>query len=112
MIFQSNGLSFICLFLTATVTAQTGGSDYGLDCSWPIHSKERDARCESMFPHQMELYEEYLEGCRQKWGEKGAVRCDIGEDDRLGMSWRQPRSMVVSFSQYMFCLDTKYLIVT
>ncbi|KAL3943133.1 MAG: hypothetical protein SGBAC_002782 [Bacillariaceae sp.] len=35
-----------------------------------------------------------MEGCRQKWGNKGALRCDSNEEDRLEMSRRQPQSMV------------------
>lgn len=35
-----------------------------------------------------------MQGCREKWGAKGAKRCDANEEDRLEMSRRQPQSMV------------------
>jgi len=42
----------------------------------------------------MAVYEEYMEGCREKWGASGAKRCDSNERDRIAMSKRQPQSMV------------------
>lgn len=116
MISKSVTISALCLVLGATATASHAESagDYGLDCSWPIHGKKRSPRCESMFPHQMELYEEYLQGCREKWGAKGAARCDSNELDRLEMSWRQPQSMVVSidfiFWSIVFKMGARLLI--
>jgi prolyl 4-hydroxylase len=39
------------------------------------------------------LYETYMEGCRQKYGNQG-FRCDVTEEDRIAMSVRQPQSMI------------------
>jgi prolyl 4-hydroxylase len=86
----------IYLFLTLVTSAflSADGADYGVDCSFPIHSK--DFQCGDLLGDRKAVYEEYMQGCREKWGEKGAARCDLSETDRLEMSRRQPQSMVVS----------------
>lgn len=66
-------------------------ADYGLDCSFPIHSME--LTCGDLLGDRKAFYEDYIEGCRQHYGKKGN-RCDITERDRLIMSERQPQSMV------------------
>ena len=81
------------LFTTAIGVAKAQG-DYGLDCSWPIHDTELN--CGSLLGDRQAVHEEYMEGCKQKWGSRGAQRCDFNEKDRLEMSRRQPQSMVVS----------------
>ena len=76
------------VFYPPTVLAE----DFGLDCSWPIHSSSLN--CGDLLGDRQAIYDEYMEGCRQKWGAKGAKRCDANEEDRIAMSRRQPASMV------------------
>eukprot|EP00980_Cylindrotheca_fusiformis_P021174 scaffold8136_cov127-Cylindrotheca_fusiformis.AAC.14 len=84
-------LFFAVLGMAAAPSANAQG-DYGLDCSWPIHST--DMKCGNLLGDRKKVYEEYLQGCREKWGAKGARRCDEAEAGRLDMSIKQPQSMV------------------
>jgi prolyl 4-hydroxylase len=77
--------------LTTMVQAQERTADYGADCSYPIHSKEW--RCGDLLGDRKKVYDEYMDGCRKRYGDKGG-RCDFTEDERLEMSVRQPQSMV------------------
>ena len=65
--------------------------EYGVDCTWPVHSKE--LRCGDLLGDRMTPYENFMEGCRKFYGKKGD-RCDSVEQDRIEMSVRQPQSMV------------------
>ena len=85
---------FAVLGSSAFASASAQGADYGLDCSFPIHGKE--SSCGDLLGDRKTVYEEYMRGCREKWGDKGAQRCDGNEEDRIRMSNRQPQSMVVS----------------
>jgi prolyl 4-hydroxylase len=78
------------LFLAALTLAK--GVDYGLDCSFPVHGVE--SSCGDLLGDRKAIYDEFMDGCREKWGAKGAARCDSNELDRLEMSRRQPQSMV------------------
>lgn len=93
MTFSQHFLASVSAVLLLVV-ATTSGADYGLDCSFPIHNVE--SSCGDLLGDRAAVYEEYMEGCRQKFGSKGAKRCDANELDRLEMSRRQPMSMVVS----------------
>jgi prolyl 4-hydroxylase len=73
----------------STVLAQE--ANYGVDCSFPVHSK--DFRCGDLLGDRKKIYEDFMEGCRKHYGRK-AGRCDQTEDDRIAMSVRQPQSMV------------------
>ena len=66
-------------------------ADFGVDCSWPIHSTSLN--CGGTLGDRKAVYDEYMDGCRQKWGSKGAKRCDANEKDRIEMTKRQPQSM-------------------
>jgi hypothetical protein len=77
-------------FLAIYARAQ---ADYGVDCSFPIHSKE--FTCGNLLGDRKKVYEDFMDGCRKRYGSK-ASRCDSTEDDRIEMSLRQPQSMVVS----------------
>jgi prolyl 4-hydroxylase len=80
------------LFLIlAAVATTTHGADYGLDCSFPIHSF--DLSCGDLLGDRKQFYEDFMAGCREFYGKKGN-RCDQTEVDRLTMSKRQPKSMV------------------
>ena len=86
----------LCVVLVTNsivVTANDDDGGYGLDCSFPIHSKE--FTCGNLLGDRKAVYEEYMKGCREQWGLKGAARCDFNENDRLEMSRRQAQSMVV-----------------
>ena len=80
--------------IAALASSTSDAADYGVDCSWPIHSSEFS--CGDLLGDRKAIYDEYMEGCRQHWGEKGAKRCNANEADRLEMSQKQPQSMVVS----------------
>lgn len=91
--------------------------DYGVDVSFPMHhSKVSDNY--AWLPHnrdplhndvpasfkdmvvqplgdKQKEYDEFLNGCKEKWGASGAQRCQQNEDDRIAMTLRQPQSMQV-----------------
>jgi hypothetical protein len=88
---------------------------YGVDVSFPMHhSKVSDNY--AWLPHNMDpgrnevppkykdmvvqplgdknkYYDDFLQGCKEKWGSSGAARCQQNEDDRIAMTLRQPQSM-------------------
>jgi prolyl 4-hydroxylase len=82
------------ILLVASLASLVNAEDYGLDCSFPIHNME--SSCGDLLGDRQAVYDKYMDGCREKWGKKGAARCDANERDRLEMSRRQPQSMVVS----------------
>jgi prolyl 4-hydroxylase len=85
---------FILLFSlhTTELVVQGQSSEYGVDCSFPVHSKEW--KCdEKLLGNRKQLYENFMDGCRKKYGKQG-FRCDVTEEDRLQMSYRQPQSMI------------------
>jgi prolyl 4-hydroxylase len=82
----------IASFLLAGLLVQAQDANYGVDCSFPIHSKE--FRCGNLLGDRKKIYDDFMEGCRKFYGNKGK-RCDSTEQDRLEMSLRQPQSMVV-----------------
>jgi hypothetical protein len=97
--------------------------EYGVDVSFPMHyAKVSDNY--AWLPHNMDpvhndvppeykdkvvqplgdrqaVYDEYIDGCKEKWGSSGARRCESNEADRITMTLRQPQSMQVSDS-YMY----------
>ena len=81
------------LYLVANVGADETvvETDYGVDCSFPIHGKT--LRCGDRLGDRKKLYEDFMQGCRDFYGRKGD-RCDAIEEERIAMSRRQPRSMV------------------
>jgi hypothetical protein len=85
-------LRFLPVFLAGLLSVQAQDADYGVDCSFPIHSKEW--RCGDTLGNRNPMYEDFMEGCRKKYGRKGAARCDQTENDRIEMNVRQPQSMV------------------
>lgn len=85
---------FLVLFVSTVAFVEVDAEGYGVDCSFPIHSFELN--CGDLLGDRNAVYEEYMQGCRDKWGDKGARRCDQNEADRIEMSRRQPQSMVVS----------------
>jgi prolyl 4-hydroxylase len=85
--FLSSSLLLACL----AVQCQSVEDSYGVDCSWPVHSKE--FKCGDLLGDRQKAYNDFMDGCRKQYGTKGN-RCDSVEDDRLNMSLRQPQSMV------------------
>ena len=67
-------------------------ADYGVDCTFPIHSK--DLKCGDRFGDRQKVYDDFMQGCRDHYRGRKAIRCDNTEDDRIEMSVRQPQSMV------------------
>ena len=88
-------ISLAGIFAWSVVLSQ-GQADYGVDCSFPIHSKEFN--CGDLLGDRQKVYEDFMEGCRRHYGSKGN-RCDTTEEDRIVMSRRQPQSMVVSVTE-------------
>ena len=90
---------------------------YGVDVSFPMHANRASTNY-PWLPHNMNpgnistpqefvgvpvqplgdrdsIYDRYMQGCRDYWGDRGSV-CDAYERDRIAMNIRQPKSMVVS----------------
>lgn len=82
----------IASLVLAGLSVQAQDATYGVDCSFPIHSK--DLRCGNLLGDRKKVYNDFMAGCREFYGSKGK-RCDTTEEDRLEMSLRQPQSMVV-----------------
>ncbi|CAJ1936613.1 unnamed protein product [Cylindrotheca closterium] len=91
MMLHQSVLLLTAIVATLVCTSQAS-SNYGVDCSWPIHSK--NLTCGNLLGDRKAIYEDYMEGCREHWGEKGRKRCNAAEADRLEMSRKQPQSMV------------------
>ena len=103
----------LVLFIRPTALA----ADYGVDVSYPIHHANT-SRNYAWLPHNLDpslpvppeyegmviqplgekqsFYENLINGCRIHYGNKGD-RCDNIEEERVAMSLRQPRGMVVSY---------------
>lgn len=87
--------SFVAILVLARhassieVKDENSGSPYGVDCSFPIHY--RNLRCNNYLPEQQRLYDEFMQGCYETYGQK---HCDNYEEDRIMMSLAQPQSMV------------------
>ncbi|GKZ01247.1 hypothetical protein MPSEU_001075700 [Mayamaea pseudoterrestris] len=84
--------------LIAAILAQQQQQDsarYGVDCSFPIHHSDFPSKaCQHTFAEdRVQIYEDYMQGCRDYYGRKGNA-CDETEHDRLFMSLQQPQSMV------------------
>ena len=87
-------IRLIAFAVLAAPRAVVGGqnSDYGVDCSFPIHSKEW--RCDDLLGDREQFYEDFMQGCHDHYGGSKAKHCNTTEDDRIEMSLRQPQSMV------------------
>lgn len=84
-------LAAILAATTLAAVRDQDTADYGVDCSFPIHSREW--RCGDLLRNRTQMYEDFMLGCRAYHG-KQAKRCDMTEEDRIRMSLRQPQSMV------------------
>lgn len=84
---------YLRMFAVFLVGLSVQAADYGVDCSFPIHST--DFRCGDLLGDRKSFYEEFMQGCRDSLGPKKARSCDVTEQDRLQMSLLQPQSMVV-----------------
>ena len=65
--------------------------DYGVDVSFPMHRHKIDNSA-NLLPDRQAIYDEYLEGCRQKYPKPKGI-CEDSEDGRIDMSLDQPKSM-------------------
>ena len=102
----------LCLsLLLAPHHAQELTAEYGVDVSWPMHndhvsqnfawlqtegvdggnSTNTDAPI-SHLPERQQIYEDYINGCVEYYGKNGG-RCRSGEESRISMCLRQPKSM-------------------
>ncbi|KAL7467460.1 hypothetical protein ACHAXS_007706 [Conticribra weissflogii] len=71
-----------------------GQKSYGVDVSFPVHYRtvlDKD-HPDQVLGDKRKMYEEFMEGCRARYGSKGRS-CDITEEDRVAMSVRQPASV-------------------
>jgi hypothetical protein len=91
------------LALSVGASEDDNGADYGVDCSWPVHST--DFSCGDLLGDRKKVYDEYMDGCRAKWGKKGAARCDENEQTRLSTNRRQPQGMVVRYNLWFLNYD-------
>lgn len=85
-------LLFVWLSASLAALSAEAAADYGVDCSFPIHSREWG--CGDLLGNRTQIYNDFMDGCRAHLGAHQAHRCDATEDDRLAMSVRQPMSMV------------------
>lgn len=92
MLSITGSLIFFLVLPVGVVTSTPDNTDYGVDCSFPIHGTE--FKCGDLLGDRKSFYEHYMAGCRKYYGNKGS-RCDHTEHDRILMSQRQPQSMVV-----------------
>lgn len=86
--------SIIYIFAALLFATQaTGEGGYGLDCSFPIHSRDGILRTDcGDLPSRQAFYDNYMQGCKQVYDEED---CKDTELLRLEMNLRQPQSMVV-----------------
>jgi len=84
--------SLLLTILTVSVAAQQ--SQYGVDCSFPIHYKTDRCPPGVDLGDRKAFYEDFMQGCRDYYGPKKGRACDETEEDRLAMSLGQPQSMV------------------
>lgn len=71
--------------ISQSVQGQEQGN-FGVDVSFPMHHLEWSPLNEE----RREIYEDFMQGCRDYYGKKGA-RCDSTERDRIDMTLRQPQ---------------------
>ena len=105
-------IAALVLFISQPVFA----ADYGVDVSYPIHHANTSKNY-AWLPHNLDpslpvppeyegmviqplgekqtFYDNLINGCREYYGNKGD-RCDNIEEERVAMSLRQPKGMVVS----------------
>ena len=63
--------------------------EYGVDCSFPIHSTQ--LKCGSLLGDRQSVYDDFMKGCRDKYGNE----CDSNEEKRIRASLDQPLSVTV-----------------
>lgn len=86
--------------LSHYVVGDEEGSKYGVDVSWPMHHAWTESS-KPLSDERRAAYEEFMNGCREKYKEKGKI-CDDNEQGRLDMTLRQPQSMVVSRAKPLY----------
>jgi hypothetical protein len=62
--------------------------EHNLDASVETPEEYKDMKIQPLGDRQ-KFYNDFMEGCRSKWGDKGAKRCNQNEADRIAMSLRQ-----------------------
>lgn len=99
-----NYSSLVCsssIATCSTTTTTSTSSSYGVDRSFPIHhhsffiDNESGGAVEHWMTNKQQLYDEYMEGCRQAYHPE-RYRCDVSEEERIEMNLRQPASVFVS----------------
>jgi hypothetical protein len=100
-------LLVVTLLALRAGASDDNGADYGVDCSWPVHST--DFSCGDLLGDRKKIYDEYMDDCREKWGKKGATRCDSNEQDRLEVNRRQPQGMVVRYDDWFLNYNGHFL---
>ena len=79
---------------------------YGMDISFPMHSPSVSSSI--LGNNRQELYEQFIQGCRDHWKDKGYM-CDSVEQDRLHQNLWQPRYMVVRFIYTLFLYTGQHM---
>mmetsp|Transcript_110502 Transcript_110502/g.165388 ORF Transcript_110502/g.165388 Transcript_110502/m.165388 type:complete len:484 (-) Transcript_110502:266-1717(-) len=75
----------------ASVSDNYAWLPHNLDPSLPTPDRYKDMAVQPLGDRKS-FYQEYVDGCREKFGTKGS-RCTQSEIDRFAMSLRQPQSM-------------------
>jgi prolyl 4-hydroxylase len=106
----------LLLLLLRWTPRTTAALEYGVDISFPIH-RENVSQNYDYLPHnalpslyetppeyqsmpiqplgdRQSVYNEYMKGCVEHYGQKAGWKCWEFEQDRIQMSLRQPQSMI------------------
>lgn len=83
---MTNALKYLLGFC---LLGQPAASEYGVDCSFPIHNK--DLTCGSYLGDRASIYEEFMLGCREKYG----AICQSNDYRRIVTALRQPEMVAV-----------------
>ncbi len=109
-------LHLLLLLLRWTSRPTSAASEYGVDISFPMH-RETVSQNYDYLPHntlpslyetppeyqnmpiqplgdRQAVYNEYMKGCVEYYGEYAGWKCWEFERDRIQMSLRQPQSMI------------------
>jgi prolyl 4-hydroxylase len=88
---SANHILLTILLSTYFQTPIRSEEDYGVDTSFPMHRPHIEDPA-NILPNRQEIYDEYVEGCRQKYPEPKGI-CEDSENGRVDMALAQPQSM-------------------
>ena len=94
-------LALCCLLLEAYLVFVGAQGQYGADCSFPVQHRELHCPPGVDLGDRNMVYENFLSGCREYFGDRADIECEYAERMRLDMSLRQPRS-IMNFTETGF----------